>query len=77
MRSGTELRPLGATPYGVAYDGANVWVVNFGGSSITKLARNTGAVLGTYSVGSGPEEVAFDGAYLWIVNVNDGTVSKL
>jgi hypothetical protein len=68
---------VGNSPVGVAFDGANIWVVNFAGNSVTQLASSNGAALGTFSVGGGPEEIAFDGANIWVVNVNDSTVSKL
>jgi DNA-binding beta-propeller fold protein YncE len=68
---------VGTTPYGVTFDGANIWVVSFANNTITKLASDNGAVLGTFAVGTGPEETAFDGTYIWVVNVNDSTVSKL
>ncbi len=67
----------GATPADVVYDGANVWVVKFASSNVTKLSAKNGANLGTFSVGSGPEDAAFDGANVWVVNTNGGSVSKL
>jgi DNA-binding beta-propeller fold protein YncE len=68
---------VGTTPYGVSFDGGNIWVVNFANSTVTKLASANGAVLGTFNVGGGPEEIVFDGTSIWVVNVNDSTVSKL
>jgi len=67
---------VGSVPYGVVFDGANIWVVNFASSNVTKLAAN-GSILGTFNVGQGPEDAAFDGANVWVVNVDDGTASKL
>src|SRR5205823_10973953 len=55
-------------PFGVVFDGANVWVVNKIDSSVTKLRASDGAVLGTFPVGSEPRGVAFDGANIWVTN---------
>ncbi|HHT9123327.1 MAG TPA: YncE family protein, partial [Candidatus Wunengus sp. YC63] len=42
---------VGFYPYGVAFDGANIWVTNSGSESITKLRASDGTVRGTYAVG--------------------------
>jgi collagen type VII alpha len=68
---------VGANPYGVAFDGISVWVVNGGGNSVTKLRAATGTVVGTYSVGSGPYGIAFDGANIWVGNSFGNTVTEL
>jgi DNA-binding beta-propeller fold protein YncE len=41
---------VGASPIGVAFDGANIWVANYGGNSVTKLQANNGALVGRYTV---------------------------
>src|SRR5712692_7915865 len=66
----------GATA-GVAFDGANVWVVNEGDGTVIKLRANDGAKLGTFKVGTLPGYVAFDGANMWVTDQNDQTVMKL
>jgi DNA-binding beta-propeller fold protein YncE len=39
---------------------------------------STGAVVGTYSVGSNPQYgVVFDGANIWVTNASSNTVSKI
>jgi hypothetical protein len=68
---------VGKSPIGVAFDGANIWVSNQYGQSLTKLRANDGENLGTFAVGSGPTGVAFDGANVWTANSFDGTVTKL
>jgi outer membrane protein assembly factor BamB len=68
---------VGKSPIGVAFDGANIWVSNQYGQSLTKLRANDGENLGTFTVGSGPTGVAFDGANVWTANSFDGTVTKL
>src|SRR5580658_7795473 len=68
---------VGSQPYGVAFDGANIWTANFGDNTVTKLRANDGEELGTFKVGAAPYGVTFDGANIWVSNVGDGTVSKL
>jgi hypothetical protein len=72
---------VGLSPEGVAFDGSNIWVANYGGNSVTKLLASTGAVVGTYAVGIGPVSVAFDGTNIWVANYgnhgNGNTVTKL
>src|SRR6202162_2475514 len=53
---------VGNEPRGVCFDGANIWVANYGSNTVTKLQASDGSVLGTYNVGSEPASVAFDGA---------------
>ncbi|HXN62875.1 MAG TPA: hypothetical protein VN886_20680, partial [Acidimicrobiales bacterium] len=68
---------VGSSPLGVAFDGTNIWVVNQGSNSVTKLSASTGGVVGTYSVGTSPSGVVFDGANIWVTNSADGTVTEL
>ena len=68
---------VGANPYGVAFDGISVWVVNGGSGTVTKLRASTGAVVATYSVGSGPYGIAFDGTNIWVGNSFGNTVTEL
>ncbi len=64
-------------PFGVAFDGANIWVTSFGSDNVAKLRASDGATLGTFAVGSLPDAVAFDGANIWVANELSNTVSKL
>ena len=68
---------VGMGPFGMAFDGANIWVSNEFDNSVTKLRANDGTVLGTFAVGVDPRCVAFDGANVWVTNNVDNTVSKL
>jgi hypothetical protein len=68
---------VGQNPYGIAFDGANMWVSNNGDSTVTKLRVSDGANLGTFNVGGAPMGVAFDGANIWVVNSFPNTVTKL
>ena len=67
----------GTTPRAVAFDGANMWVTNVGGS-VVKLRVSDGANLGTFPAGTNPYGIAFDGANMWIVNLlTPGSIVKL
>jgi hypothetical protein len=68
---------VGGLPFGVAFDGANIWVTNAGTNFVTKLRASDGANLGNFSVGNAPFGVAFDGANIWVANQGSNTVSKL
>src|SRR5271168_4109331 len=68
---------VGQQPYGVAFDGANIWTANSGDGTVTKLRAVDGSVQGTFTVGDTPYGVAFDGANIWVSNYSDNTVTKL
>jgi hypothetical protein len=52
----------------MAFDGANMWVGNYGDGTVTKLRASDGKTLGTFSAGNAslPYGIAFDGQNLWI-----------
>ena len=67
-----------ANPSSIAFDGANIWVVNQTDSTVSKLRASDGSLQGTYNVpGSTPVSIAFDGANVWIVNSTSNTVSEM
>src|SRR6185369_16632086 len=66
---------FGTSPFGVAFDGANIWVTNFDSNNVTKLSTS-GFPLGSYPTGSNPWGVAFDGTNIWVAN-SGGSVTKL
>ena len=53
---------VGASPCALAHDGANIWVVNQGGNSVTKLRSSDGTKLATIAVGYSPVAIAYDGS---------------
>ncbi len=57
---------VGYQPTGVTFDGANIWVANSSGNTMTEIQPNNGNVLGTFPTGSYPTGVAFDGVNIWI-----------
>ncbi len=68
---------VGMNPNGLAFDGANMWVVNYSSNNVMKLAASDGTLLGTFNVGTNPYAAAFDGANMWVVNYVSNTVTKL
>ncbi len=77
MQWGNKTFTVGSYPRCVAFDGANIWVVNYGGGNVTKLSASNGSLVGTYNVGSEPYGVAFDGSNIWVTNYSGNTVTKL
>ncbi len=67
---------VGKYPYEVAFDGAHVWVANYGENSLSKIDIVTNAVA-TVPVGTNPRGVAFDGEHIWVANSGDNSVSKI
>jgi DNA-binding beta-propeller fold protein YncE len=66
---------VGRDPFGVTFDGVNIWVANESGS-VTKLRACDGCLVWTYAVWGYPSGVTFDGANIWAANAG-GTVTKL
>jgi hypothetical protein len=58
-------------PFGLAFDGANIWVTTF--DAVTKLRASDGANLGQFSVNA--RGIAFDGSQMWVTG--NGKVTKL
>jgi DNA-binding beta-propeller fold protein YncE len=67
---------VGSRPYGVVFDGYNIWVANYLANKITKLRTSDGAILATFEVGYAPWDVAFDGTKIWVTNYLGDTVSR-
>ena len=73
----STISPVASSHWGMAFDGANVWVTNTDTDNVTKIRASDNAILGNYAVGDGPTGIAFDGTYMWVANYNSGTVTKL
>jgi hypothetical protein len=69
--------PAGETPWGLAFDGTNIWVTNYNLDAVTKLRASDGAFQGIFDAGNAPIKIVFDGANLWIANYYSDTVTKL
>jgi streptogramin lyase len=70
---------VGRRPEGIAADDRNVWVVNQGDNSVTRIdAHDPDRILGRYKVGENPTDVAIDDAGVaWVVNKDDNTLSRI
>jgi YVTN family beta-propeller protein len=68
---------VGSGPVAVAFDGANMWVVNNNDATVSVLRASDGAHVMTPTVGGIPSGIAFDGANMWVTNSADNTVSVL
>ena len=69
--------PVGNSPWGIAFDGEDIWVTNNGDNTVTELRASDGANLGTFAVGTSPMGIAFDGANMWVVNNGSNNVTEL
>lgn len=75
----------GESPRALLLSGQSLWVVNFFGSSVTKLAasgcgasqNSCGDSIGTYSVDELPVALAFDGEHLWSASSLKQSLSML
>jgi len=68
---------VGVEPSAMAFDGADIWVTNYGSNTVTEFAASTGKVIGTFNVGTKPSGIAFDGGNLWVANSGSNNVTKL
>jgi hypothetical protein len=71
---------VGSSPEGMAFDGAYIWVANFGSNSVTQILASTATVVNTFALGSTcptPEGMAFDGTYVWVVCHENNNVVAL
>ena len=55
----------------MAFDGADMWVVNGGDQTVTKLRASDGKNLGTFPATSAAYGIVFDGTNLWIAGTPD------
>ena len=72
--------PAGAlTPWGICFDGANIWVTDarYDSRTVSKLRASDGASLGTYMAGNYPMGICFDGANIWVADLVQADVTKL
>jgi hypothetical protein len=61
-------------PLGILFDGANLWVTDFGDNKLKKLDSN-GNVLQSVPVGSDTFLPVFDGSNIWVPNFSDNSVT--
>jgi YVTN family beta-propeller protein len=68
---------VGNRPYGMAFDGQNMWVANSGDDTVDELNAASLGIVHTYHVGVGPNGLAFDGHSIWVANNKDDTVTEI
>jgi len=68
---------VGDSPFGVCFDGTNIWVTNYGDDTVSKLLASDGSLVGTYATGDSPRGVCFDGTNIWVANKGDDTVQYI
>lgn len=68
---------VGTSPSGIAFDGANMWVTNYGDGTVSVLRASDGAQIRTPPVGAYPWGIAYDGVNMWVANGGGTTVSVL
>ena len=67
----------GTNPYGVAFDGTNIWITNINSNTVSKMNPADGTKVDYTTTGTNPIGVAFDGTNIWIANNGSATVSKM
>src|SRR5216683_1393602 len=86
VRTGTVHVYSGASygfkhPWAIAVAGADAWVANYGGNSVTELNASTGHVVRILSAGSygfnQPWAIAVNGPDIWVVNAGGNSVTEL
>ncbi|HWZ84211.1 MAG TPA: hypothetical protein VNW47_16405 [Terriglobales bacterium] len=68
---------VGVNPVAMAYDGANLWVVNQDSNTVTKVRGWDATVLGTFAVGTSPSAIAFDGTTMWVTSQGGNSITRL
>jgi DNA-binding beta-propeller fold protein YncE len=72
-----RLETVGNAPYGIALDGAYLWVTNAGASGrVSKIRASDGVFIRWAAVGVYPQAIAFDGANVWVANRSSNSVSR-
>ncbi len=68
---------VGGGPWGVAFDGENIWAANFSGNSVTVLRAKDGARLNHITVEANPTGIIYDGSSIWVACSASNTVNKI
>jgi len=68
---------VGGSPYGIAFDGHNIWTANKTSNTITGLRASDGHRFADIPLGEQPTGIVWDGSSLWVTNLFSNTVSKV
>lgn len=63
--------------FGIAFDGANLWVVVNNTNTVVKINPTSLAITATVTVGAGCTDCVFAAGFLWVTNFSANTVSKV
>jgi peptide/nickel transport system substrate-binding protein len=69
--------PVGQSAEAVAVDGTDVWVVNSGSDSVSRINRATQAIVQTTPVGRAPLAIALTPGHAWVVDSESDEVSDI
>lgn len=73
----TQRTLAGTEPWGVDFQGDDIWITDTSDNSIKKIDR-TGSVLISFAApGSSPRGIAFDGTDLWVVDSAEARIYQL
>lgn len=64
-------------PWGMAFDGANMWVANSVSNSVSKFRVSDGVNLGNFYIGHPAQLLAYDGVSIWAGDGGTGKVTKI
>jgi DNA-binding beta-propeller fold protein YncE len=73
----TASSSLGNRPYGIAFDGTNLWTANFGGSVSIITPQSPYTVITKTTGFNTPIGILYDGAHIWVTDFTAGTLLKL
>jgi DNA-binding beta-propeller fold protein YncE len=68
---------LGRFPDKLAFDGADVWVTNYGDNTVMRLDGHNGKVIHTFRVQGLPVPILWDGGSIWVADYLGNTVNKI
>ena len=68
---------VGSNPSGVASDGTNIFVTNYGDGNVSVIDPTTNTVTTTITVGIGPIGMAYDGTNIYVTNLESSNVSVI
>ncbi len=75
-REGTY--PTESDPFGITYDGTNVWTaIKSGGDRVLQFRESDGTLLGTFPVGVDALNLVLDGSRVWVTNPTGNSVTAL
>lgn len=66
----------GGSPRFIAFDGTNMWGVNFAGKNASRISA-TGTITNFSPLGAGSIGIAFDGTNMWSANFSSSSISRI